>query len=269
MGSHITFFKESLSVISKNPILFLLPLIGSVLSIAVEIIFTEELRNSNGNRVFFPDTILFGLFFAAFTIIYFQLALSKKSLRINTLKNNDYSIVVLELFIIYSIYSLIIVFIGGYESQLRESYSVKLDRFSAYTSKITTYHDVINVIPVGAVIVLSYTITSFSFTAWMVQYVVIKDQDTRYGLAESLKRLARASKFNDTRKKMLLLFLVTMVISVLDFILTNIAVVRISDSSQLYLYQFLILSVVDSLYAPFFLICLFILVLSRPFQSTT
>lgn len=267
MSSLVTFFKESLSVLSKNPILFLLPLIGSVLSIAVEVIFTEELRSSNGNTVFFPDTILFGLFFVAFTIIYFQLSLSKKSLRINTLKNNNYSIVILELFVIYSIYSLLIVFIGGYESQVRESYSLKLDRFSTYTSKISTYQDVINVIPIGAVIVLSYTFTSFFFTTWMVQYVVIKDRDTRYGLVDSLKRLARITAFSDTRKKMLLLFLVTLLTSILDFILTNIAVVHISDSLRLYLYQFVILSVEGSLYAPFFLICLFILVLSRPLQS--
>ena len=155
MASHVTFFKESFSVLSKNPILFLLPVIGSALSIAVEVIFTEELGNSNGNRVFFPDLLLFALFFVAFTIVYVQLALSKKSLRINTLKNSNFSIVVLELFIIYSIYSLLLVFIGGYESQVRESYGVKLDRFSTYTSKITTYHDVINVIPVGAFVVLA------------------------------------------------------------------------------------------------------------------
>lgn len=269
MASHVTFFKESLSVLSKNPILFLLPLIGSALSIAVEVIFTEELRNSNGNRVFFPDILLFALFFVAFTIVYVQLALSKKSLRINTLKNSNFSIVVLELFIIYSIYSLLLVFIGGYESQVRESYGVKLDRFSTYTSKITTYHDVINVIPVGAFLVLSYTFTSFLFTTWMVQYVVIKDQDIRYGLVESLKRLAHISAFNDTRRKMLLLFLVTLLTSILDFILTNISVVPISESLRLYLYQFVILSIVDSLYAPFFLICLFMLVLSRSFQSAS
>ena len=78
-----TFFKESLFVLSKNPILFLLPLVGSVISIIVEVIFTIELYYSNGNKVFFPNIILFGLFFAGFMIIYFQLNLSKKSVRLH------------------------------------------------------------------------------------------------------------------------------------------------------------------------------------------
>lgn len=66
---------------------------------------------------------------------------------------------------------------------------------------------------------------------------------------------------------MLLLFLVTLVTSILDFVITNIAVIRISDALQLYLYQFVILSIADSLYAPFFLICLFFIILSRSFSS--
>ena len=66
---------------------------------------------------------------------------------------------------------------------------------------------------------------------------------------------------------MLSLFLVTLVISILDFVLTNIAIIRISNVLQLYLYQFMILSIVDSLYAPFFLICLFFIALSRSFTS--
>jgi hypothetical protein len=56
---------------------------------------------------------------------------------------------------------------------------------------------------------------------------------------------------------MLLLFLVTLVISILDFVLSNIAVTPVSDTLHTYLYQFVILSVVDSLYAPFFLIAYF------------
>ena len=101
----------------------------------------------------------------------------------------------------------------------------------------------------------------------MVQYVVVRDQDIRYGLVESFRRLAYDSSFKDTRKKMLLLFLVTLVTSILDFVLTNVAVTHISDTLQSYLYQFVILSIVDSLYAPFFLICLFLIILSGPFAS--
>ena len=265
MSTHVAFFKQSLFVLSKNPILFLLPLVGSALSITVEVIFTRELYYSNGNKVFFPDIILFGLFFAAFMITYFQLDLARKSINLHGLNNNR-SIGVLELFAIYSIYSLILFFIGGYEGQVRENYSLRSDPFSIYTFKITTYHDIIDIIPTGVVIVLLLTLTSFLFSAWMVQYVV-NDQDIRNGLVESLRRLAHDSVFKDTRKKMLLLFLVTLITSILDFVLTNVAVIRISDALQLYLYQFVILSIVDSFYAPLFLICLFFIILSRSFSS--
>jgi hypothetical protein len=83
MATHMTFFKKSVFVLSKNPILFLLPSVGAILSITIEIIFATELYYSNGNKVFFPDSILVGLFFAAFTIIYFQLRISKKWLSRN------------------------------------------------------------------------------------------------------------------------------------------------------------------------------------------
>ena len=261
MDTRLTFFKKSLFVLSKNPILFLLPSLGAVLSIITEIIFATELYYSNGNKVFFPDSILVGLFLAAFTIIYFQLGISKKSLSLGAPpKNNNHSTGVLELFIIYSIYSLLLVFIGGYEGQVRETYSIKSDPFSLYMSKITTYHNIIAIVPTGIVMVLSYTMASLLFSAWMVQYVMIKDQDIRYGLVESFRKLAYNSTYKDTRKKMMLLFLVTLVTSILDFVLSNIAVIQISDTLHSYLYQFVILSVVDSLYAPFFLICLFLII---------
>jgi hypothetical protein len=269
MVPSLIFFKQSVFVLAKNPILFLLPSVGAILSITIEIIFTRELYYSNGNKIFFPDSILFGLFFAAFTIIYFQLGISKKSIILSAqAKNNNYSIGVLDLFVIYSIYSLLLVFVGGYEGQVRETYSIKSDPFSLYTFKITTYHDIIAIIPAGIVIILSYTITSLLFSVWMVHYVVLKDKDIRYGILESFRRLAKESTFKDTRKKMLLLFLVTLVISILDFVLSNIVVIHISDTLNSYLYQFVILSVVDSLYAPFFLICLFLIKLSGSFLAT-
>ena len=262
MATHLTFFKKSVFVLSKNPILFLLPSVGAILSITIEIIFATELYYSNGNKVFFPDSIFVGLFFAAFTIIYFQLGISKKSIiRLRAApKNNYYSTAVLELFIIYSIYSLLLIFIGGYEGQVRETYSINSDPFSLYVSKVTTYHNIITIIPAGIVMVLSYTLASILFSAWMVQYMLLKDQDIQYGLIESFRKLVYNSTFKDTRKKMLLLFLVTLVTSILDFVLSNIAVIQISDTLHSYLYQFVILSVVDSLYAPFFLICLFLII---------
>jgi hypothetical protein len=264
MSIHATFFKQSFFVLSKNPILFLLPFAGSALSIIIEVIFTRELYYSNGNKVFFPNVILFGIFFAAFVITYFQLSLSRKSVGLGGV--NDHSVGVLELLAIYAIYSSVLYFIGSYEGQIRESYSLSSDGFSMYTFKVTTYHDIINIIPPGVVIVLLSTLTSFLFSAWMVQYV-INEHDIRYGLVESLSRLTRDIVFKDTRKKLLLLFLVTLVISILDFVLTNIAIISISNVLQLYLYQFMILSIVGSLYAPFFLVCLFFIALSRSFTS--
>lgn len=187
MSTHATFFKQSLFVLSKNPILFLLPFAGSALSIIVEVIFTGELYYSNGNKVFFPNIILFGIFFAAFMITYFQLGLSRKSVSLGGL---NHSVGVLELLAIYAIYSLVLYFIGSYEGQIREAYSLTSDSFSMYAFKVTTYHDIINIIPPGVVIVLLSTLTSFLFSAWMVQYV-INEHDIRYGLVESLRRLTR------------------------------------------------------------------------------
>ena len=264
MSTHATFFKQSLFVLSKNPILFLLPFAGTALSIIIEFIFIEELYYSNGNKVFFPNVILFGIFFAAFVITYFQLSLSRKSVGLSGLYNH--SVGVLELLAIYATYSLVLFFIGSYEGQIREAYHLRSDSVSMYAFKLTNYHDIINIIPSGVVIVLLSTLTSFLFSAWMVQYV-INEHDIRYGLLESLRRLTRDIVFKDTRKKMLLLFLVTLVISILDFVLANIAVIRISNVLQLYLYQFMILSIVDSVYAPLFSICLFFIALSRSFTS--
>jgi hypothetical protein len=270
MASHICFFRHSVFVLFKNPVLFLLPLVGATLSIIVEILFTRELYHSSNGKIFFPESLLFGLFFAAFMITYFQLGMSRKSINLDALyKNNNLNIEVLELFIIYSIYASLLVIIGGYEGQIREAYSIKLDSLSLYTFKITTFHDIIAIIPAGIVIVLSSTLASFIFSAWMVQYVIVIDKELRHGLIDSFRRLAYAGALKDTRKKMLLLFLVTLVMSILDFVLTNVAVIHTSDTLQSYISQFVILSVIDLLYAPFFIICLFLIVLSGSFPSTT
>jgi uncharacterized protein with PQ loop repeat len=261
MTTDTTFLKQSLLVLSKNPILFLLPLGGALLSILIEIIFTRELYYSGGSKVFFPDNILFDLFFAAFTITYFQLKLTKKSISLSELRNKDPDLEVLELYVIFSIYSLVIVYIGGYEGQVRESFSIESNPFSLYAFKIATYLDIVTIIPGGIVIILSSTLASLFFSAWMVRYVVVKDKVKLYGLVESFRRLAFDSTSKDTRKKMLLLFFVSLVISILDFILSNIEVSHISDTLGSYLYQFVILSIVDSLYAPFSLVCLFLIIL--------
>jgi hypothetical protein len=95
----------------------------------------------------------------------------------------------------------------------------------------------------------------------------MKEPTIQYSILKSLKRLGCDSVFKDIRKNMLLLFLVTLAISIIDFVLTNIALIHISNTLQLYLYQFVILSIVDSLYAPFFLVWLFLIILSGCFSS--
>ena len=122
---------------------------------------------------------------------------------------------------------------GGYEGQVRETYSLKLDPFSLYTFKITGYHDIINIIPTGVVIILLSTVASFSFGAWLVQYVVIKGQNMPYGILMPLRRLGHDSVFKKIMKNMLSLFLVMLVTSILDFVLTNIAVAHISNTLEL------------------------------------
>ena len=90
-------------------------------------------------------------------ITYFRLSLSRKSVGLGGLYNH--SVGVLELLAIYAIYSLVLFFIGSYEGQIREAYSLRSDSFSMYALKVTTYHDIINIIPSGVVIVLLSTLT--------------------------------------------------------------------------------------------------------------
>ena len=62
MDTHISAFKKSVFVLSKNPILFLLPSVGAMLSITIEIIFATELYYSNGNKIFFQIAYLLAYF---------------------------------------------------------------------------------------------------------------------------------------------------------------------------------------------------------------
>jgi hypothetical protein len=109
-------------------------------------------------------------------------------------------------------------------------------------SKVTTYHNIIAIIPAGIVTVLSYTLASILFSAWMVQYMLLKDQDTQYGLIESFRKLAYNSTFKDTRKKMLLLFLVTLVTSIL---LNNFRSFKYSNYSYLRCFTFIPIPICD------------------------
>jgi len=60
------------------------------------------------------------------------------------------------------------------------------------------------------------------------------------------------------KKKIASLFILTTLISILGFVLTNIAVFPIADTLSLYLLQFVVLNIIGAIYSPFFLVCLFL-----------
>ena len=70
----------------------------------------------------------------------------------------------------------------------------------------------------------------------------------------------------DTKKNIALLFILSILISVMEFVLTDIAVIPIADGLSLYVLQFAILNVIEAIYSPFFLVCLFLMFMSRPFH---
>jgi hypothetical protein len=270
----IDIFKESASLLYKNPILFLLPSIGSVISVVSEAFFVIGLRNNNNQNYFpFSDIVILFLFFISFTITYFQLVvIARKVILKIAFKSMNYNVKVVELFLIYSIYALALVNIGDYESDIRKSFVVKSDRFSLYTYKINGYHNTISIIiPSGIFIVLLSAIISIFFNAWMVEYMLIGDQNmsSRYGLYESFKNIFNLviRERDNKRKKIASLFLVTILILIIEFILTNIAIVySIADSLNLYIFQYIALNIIGAVYSPFFLICLFLILLSRTFR---
>lgn len=110
-------------------------------------------------------------------------------------KNNlCYGVKVVELFLIYSIYALALVNIRDYESDIRKGFAVKSDRFSLYTSKMNGYHNTISIIiPFGMFIVSLSAIISIFFKAWLVEYVLIGDQNmsSRHSLYESCHKRKR------------------------------------------------------------------------------
>jgi hypothetical protein len=70
----------------------------------------------------------------------------------------------------------------------------------------------------------------------------------------------------DTKKTIALLFILSILISVMDFVLTDIVVIPVADGLTFYLLQFAILSIIGAIYSPFFLVCLFLMFMSRPFH---
>lgn len=263
-------FGHSAYVLYKNPILFLLPLIGSAISIIAEVFFITGLYNNNTNSYFpFSDILVLVLFFIAFVITYFQLVIARNvMLKKATGSNNNYyygeSIV--SIFLIYAIYALVLVDIGAYENDIRKSFTIKSDPFSLYTHKLESYNDIIAIVPFGIVLTLLSVVVSFIFNMWMVEYYYVfvgNHLTNRYYLYESLKNIVGITISKDKRSKMVPLVLVTVVISILGFILTNIAIISVAESLNMYILQFIISSIIGTIYSPFYLICLFLILLPR------
>jgi hypothetical protein len=130
----INIFKSSAYLLYKNPILFVLPSIGSIISIVFEAFYLVVLRNNNNQNYFpFSDIFVLFLFFISFTIAYFQLILiSRKIIPKRGFENkNYYNVIIFELLVIYSFYALTLVDIGSYETEMRGKLaSAKTGHFS-------------------------------------------------------------------------------------------------------------------------------------------
>jgi hypothetical protein len=264
-GSDI--FRQAIYVLYRNPILFLMTSMGFIISVTIEAIFVIGLYNNNNPNYFpFINTLILGLFFVAFIITYFQLVITrsillKKRLRVN---NSRYRIEILILFIIYSIYALILVQMGSYEGDIRKSFVGDSDRFSLYTVKLKSYYDIIAIIPASTVIILFSAIFYVFFNSWMVTVICRYQMMNIHVFYESLKELI-AITAKEKIKRVASIFVLTSIISVVGFIATNIAILPIDDSLNLYLFQFVISSVIGALYWPFFLTCLFLILSPRSY----
>jgi hypothetical protein len=280
-------FKSSAYLLYKNPILFVLPSVGSIISIVFEAFYLVGLRNNTQNYFPFSDMfVLLFLFFISFTIAYFQLIMISRKIipkrGFGNKNKNYYNIIIFELLVIYSLYALILADTGGYETEMREklaSSSVKTSHFSIYISKISIQNDSLfaSIISFGIPLVFLLSIVSLFFNAWMVQYILlIAADETRtirsssiVGPYQSLRNiviLTVQQMDKDTKKNIALLFILSILISVIGFVLTDIAVIPVADGLSLYILQFAILNVIEAIYSPFFLVCLFLTFMSRPFH---
>jgi hypothetical protein len=153
---------------------------------------------------------------------------------------------------------------GSYEGDILKTYE---DRFSLYTVKLKSYYDIIAIIPAGTVIVLFSAIFSMFFNSWMVMSICRYQTMNIHVFYESLKDLIGiiTKEEQDKTKIMASIFVLTSIISVVGFIVMNIAIFPIASSLNLYLFQFVISSVIGTLYSPFFLICLFLILSPRSY----
>jgi hypothetical protein len=264
-------FRRSVYVLYKNPILFLLPSIGSAISIIVEVLFITGLYINNTDNYFpFSAILALALFFIALVVTYLQLAIASnvvlKKVAASGSRNHYYGERIVGVFIIYSIYALALVHIGDYENDIRKSFAAKSDRFSLYTFKLKSHNDIISIIPFGILLTLLSVVVSFIFNMWLVQYYYVfvgNHLTNRYYLYESLKNIVGITISKDRTSKIVPLILVTVVISIFGFILTNIAIISVAESLNMYILQFIISSIIGTIYSPFYLVCLFLILLSK------
>jgi hypothetical protein len=174
---------------------------------------------------------------------------------------------IVGVFLIYAIYALVLVNIGDYENNIRKSFAIKLDRFPLYTYKLESYNDIIAIVPFGILLPLLSVVVSFLFNMWMVDYyMLVRNQiSNRHFLYESLKNIVGITIRKDKRSKMVPLFLATLIISILGFMFTNIAIISVAESLNMYMFQFTISSIIGTIYSPFYLICLFFILLPRSY----
>jgi hypothetical protein len=134
------------------------------------------------------------------------------------------------------------------------SSAAKPGHFSIYISKISIQNDSLfaSIISFGIPLVLLLSIISMFFNAWMVQGILsigaADETRTIYssivGHYQSLRNiviLTVQEMDKDTKKNIALLFILSILISVIGFVLTDIAVIPIADGLSLYILQFLIL----------------------------
>ena len=161
------------------------------------------------------------------------------------------------------------------------SSSTSTDHFSMYISKISIRYDNLfaTIVSFGIPLVFLVSIISMFFNAWMVQYILliaadetrtsIRSSSSILGPYRSLRNIVILTVYEmdyDTKKTIALLFILSTLISVMEFVLTDIAVIPVADSLTLYLLQFTILGIIGAIYSPFFLVCLFLTFMSRPFH---
>lgn len=263
-------FQQTIYALYRNPILFLMPSIGFAISTVTETIFVTGLYNNNSPNYFpFSNFLVTVLFFVGFAITYFQLIITRNIILKKRLRSNNsvYRNEILVLFIIYSVHALILIQMGGYESEIRKRYVFESDRFSLYTVKLKSYSDIIAVVPEATGIIVFSAIFTLFFYSWMAT-VVSRYQMTNMGvLYSSLRDLisvfTRLQEHKMQMKRMTSLFLFTSLITDVGYILSNIAVISVASSLNLYLYQFVISSIIGTLYWPFFLTALFLILSPR------